>query len=189
MEVKRNGFYLIKNEFFDRMQDSSLPNQKYGRPMYYSIPDKFTSEILWVIPMTTKLEKVKKIIEKFGGEEKCKGYVMNVSEKNSAFNIYDIFPIARNDIERAYLKNNTPYILENRVLIKKVEKKAIEMVRSKMTKEKISKNEIDVKKIYQTLSEELKIQKQKEIEPTKKKNPLLEKIQAQRDVEKKKHNL
>ena len=93
MKIKKNGFYLIKDEFFKKMNDSYLPLQKNGRPMYYCIEDKNNKNIFWVIPMTTKMDKVNRIITQEGGEDKCKIYVINSSEKNSAFNIQDIFPI------------------------------------------------------------------------------------------------
>ena len=40
MKMIKNGFYLIKNEHFFKMQDPSFPFQKNGRPAYYCIEDK-----------------------------------------------------------------------------------------------------------------------------------------------------
>ncbi|ASC03080.1 hypothetical protein KST80_07725 [Fusobacterium polymorphum] len=155
MKIKKNGFYLIKDEFFKKMNDSSLPLQKNGRPMYYCIEDKNNKNIFWVIPMTTKMDKVNRIITQEGGEDKCKIYVINSSEKNSAFNIQDIFPIKENYIEREYTKNGVHYLLKNKALIEKVEKRAKDIISSKMTKKEIGKNEINIRKIYKTLEKEL----------------------------------
>lgn len=155
MKIKKNGFYLIKDEFFKKMNDSSLPLQKNGRPMYYCIEDKNNKNIFWVIPMTTKMDKVNRIITQEGGEDKCKIYVINSSEKNSAFNIQDIFPIKENYIEREYTKNGVHYLLKNKALIEKVEKRAKDIISSKMTKKEIEKNEINIRKIYKTLEKEL----------------------------------
>ena len=155
MKIKKNGFYLIKDEFFKKMNDSSLPLQKNGRPMYYCIEDKNNKSIFWVIPMTTKIDKVNRIISQEGGEDKCKIYVINSSEKNSAFNIQDIFPIKENYIEREYTKNGVHYLLKNKALIEKVEKRAKDIISSKMTKKEIGKNEINIRKIYKTLEKEL----------------------------------
>jgi len=47
MKIKKNGFYLIKDEFFKKMNDSYLPLQKNGRPMYYCIEDKNNKNIFW----------------------------------------------------------------------------------------------------------------------------------------------
>lgn len=155
MYIKKNAFYLIKNEFFDRMQDPSLPFLKNGRPAFYCIEDKNVKEILWVIPMTTKLEKVKKIIEKLGGTDKCNIYYINPIEKSSVFNIQDIFPITANYIEREYIKDGKHYTLKNAKLINEVEERARILINYKMLKRKIVVNEINVQKIYKTLEKEL----------------------------------
>ena len=155
MKIKKNGFYLIKDEFFKKINDPSLPLQKNGRPMYYCIEDKNNKSIFWLIPMTTKIDKVNRIISQEGGEDKCKIYVINSSDKNSAFNIQDIFPIKENYIEREYTKNGVHYLLKNKALIEKVEKRAKDIISSKMTKKEIGKNEINIRKIYKTLEKEL----------------------------------
>ena len=121
MKIKKNGFYLIKDEFFKKFDDPSLPLQKNGRPMYYCIEDKNNKAIFWLIPMTTKMDKVNRLINQEGGEDKCKIYVINSSDKNSAFNIQDIFPIKENYIEREYTRNGSHYLVKNKSLIEKVE--------------------------------------------------------------------
>ena len=158
MKIKKNGFYLIKDEFFRKINDPSLPLQKNGRPMYYCIEDKNSKSIFWLIPMTTKIDKVNRIISQEGGEDKCKIYVINSSDKNSAFNIQDIFPIKENYIEREYTKNGIHYLVKNKGLIEKVEKRAKDIINSKMLKKEIQKNEINVRKIYETLVKELNLE-------------------------------
>ena len=161
MKIKKNGFYLIKDEFFKKINDPSLPLQKNGRPMYYCIEDKNNKSIFWLIPMTTKIDKVNRIISQEGGEDKCKIYVINSSDKNSAFNIQDIFPIKENYIEREYTKNGIHYLVKNKGLIEKVEKRAKDIINSKMLKKEIQKNEINVRKIYETLVKELNLENAK----------------------------
>lgn len=155
MNIKKNAFYIIKNEFFDKVQDSSLPFLKNGRPSFYCIEDKNNKNIIWVIPMTSKIEKVNKIIEKQGGVDKCNIYYINPTEKASAFNIQDIFPITINYIEREYTKNGRHYILKNIKLIHEVEKRAKILINAKMLKKKMVENEINVQKIYKFLQKEL----------------------------------
>ena len=155
MKIKKNGFYLIKDEFFRKINEPSLPLQKNGRPMYYCVEDKNNKSIFWVIPMTTKIDKVNRIISQEGGEDKCKIYVINSSDKNSAFNIQDIFPIKENYIEREYTRNGSHYLVKNKSLIEKVEKRAKDIINSKMLKKEIQINEINVRKIYETLVKEL----------------------------------
>ena len=123
--------------------------------MYYCIEDKNNKAIFWLIPMTTKMDKVNRLINQEGGEDKCKIYVINSSDKNSAFNIQDIFPIKENYIEREYTRNGSHYIVKNKSLIEKVEKRAKDIINSKMLKKEIQTNEINVRKIYETLVKEL----------------------------------
>ena len=173
MKIKKNGFYLIKDEFFKKFDDPSLPLQKNGRPMYYCIEDKNNKAIFWLITMTTKMDKVNRLITQEGGEDKCKIYVINSSDKNSAFNIQDIFPIKENYIEREYTRNGSHYLVKNKSLIEKVEKRAKDIINSKMLKKEIQTNEINVRKIYETLVKELNEELKLEIE---KKDNVKEKI-------------
>ena len=64
MEVKTGYLYHIKNEFFDVVNDDRLmSNHERGkkRPTYFTIKDK---DILWFIPLSSKVEKYQKIINK-----------------------------------------------------------------------------------------------------------------------------
>ena len=61
--MKKTGFYVIKEEFFNQMNDPFLKGNKKGnRPHYYCFKELNTG-IYWIIPMSSKLEKYKKIIE------------------------------------------------------------------------------------------------------------------------------
>ena len=160
MKMIKNGFYLIKNEYFFKMQDPSFPFQKNGRPAYYCIEDKNNKDIFWMIPMTTKIDKVNKIIQKSGGEDKCKIYLINPTEKSSAFNIQDIFPITENYIEREYKRADQHYIIKNKKLIQEIEKRANDIINIKMLKSVLTKNEINIRKIYKILLMELEKDKQ-----------------------------
>ena len=46
MKIKKNGFYLIKDEFFKKFDDPSLPLQKNGRPVYLLFFRKYLSNLL-----------------------------------------------------------------------------------------------------------------------------------------------
>ena len=64
MEIKTGYLYHIKDEYFDVVNDDSLmQNHEKGkkRPTYFTIKDK---EILWFIPISSKIDKYKKIINK-----------------------------------------------------------------------------------------------------------------------------
>ena len=64
MEIKTGYLYHIKDEYFDVVDDDSLmQNHEKGkkRPTYFTIKDK---DILWFIPISSKVDKYKKIIDK-----------------------------------------------------------------------------------------------------------------------------
>lgn len=63
MKVKTGYLYHIKDEFFDLVNDETLmQNHEKGkkRPTYFTIQDK---DILWFIPISSKVNKYKNIIE------------------------------------------------------------------------------------------------------------------------------
>lgn len=63
MEIKTGYLYHIKDSFFDKINLKQLMiNHENGhsRPSYLAIKDK---DILWFIPLSTKIEKYKKIID------------------------------------------------------------------------------------------------------------------------------
>ena len=72
MKIKEGYLYHIKDEFFDIVNDSTLmSNHEKGRqrPTYFVIKDK---EILWFIPLSSKVDKYKKIVEhKIKNHGKC----------------------------------------------------------------------------------------------------------------------
>ncbi len=64
MKIKTDYLYHIKDEFFDLVSDETLmTNHEYGkkRSTYFTIKDK---NILWFIPLSSKVEKYNKIIDK-----------------------------------------------------------------------------------------------------------------------------
>lgn len=64
MEIKTGYLYHIKDEYFNVVNDDSLmQNHEKGkkRPTYFTIKDK---NILWFIPISSKIEKYQKIIDK-----------------------------------------------------------------------------------------------------------------------------
>lgn len=64
VKVQTGYLYHIKDEFFNRINNKGLMiNHENGhsRPSYLAIKDE---EILWFIPLSTKIDKYKSIVEK-----------------------------------------------------------------------------------------------------------------------------
>lgn len=94
MKVQTGYLYHIKDEFFDKINNKGLMiNHENGhsRPSYLAIKD---NDILWFIPLSTKVDKYKAIIEK-----KVKKYgscrtilIKKIVEREQAILIQNAFP-------------------------------------------------------------------------------------------------
>lgn len=94
MKVQTGYLYHIKDEFFDKINNKGLMiNHENGhsRPSYLAIKD---NDILWFIPLSTKVDKYKSIIEK-----KVKKYgscrtilIKKIAEREQAILIQNAFP-------------------------------------------------------------------------------------------------
>lgn len=94
VKVQTGYLYHIKDEFFDRINNKGLMiNHENGhsRPSYLAIKN---DEILWFIPLSTKIEKYRTIIEK--KEKKygtCKTILIKkIAGREQAILIQNAFP-------------------------------------------------------------------------------------------------
>lgn len=66
MKINIGCFYFIKDIFFDIIDDPELMKNKENgnkRPCYYCFKSKEHDDIIWFIPISTKVEKYKKIYD------------------------------------------------------------------------------------------------------------------------------
>lgn len=148
--MKSNGFYIIKDEFFDAIDDPYLKTNKAGhRPHYYCFKDD-TYNVYWMIPLSSKVEKYKRIIEnKSAKGKKTDTLYITVTYRNkeSAFLIQDMFPITENFIEREFTVDETQLVLKNERDIKEIEKRAKRISRKLLKGIKFTPTSPDVIKI------------------------------------------
>lgn len=94
MQIETGYLYHIKDEFFDKINEKGLMiNHENGhsRPSYLAIKD---NDILWFIPLSTKVDKYKSIIEKkvkkYGS---CKTILIKkIAEREQVILIQNAFP-------------------------------------------------------------------------------------------------
>ena len=102
--MKRTGFYIIKDSFFEVIDDPYLKGNKEGyRPHYYCLEDK--DGLFWMIPLSSRVEKYKKIMErkKKAGKPCDIVHIVRLDDdRESAFLIQDMFPVLEEYIEREY---------------------------------------------------------------------------------------
>ena len=118
-------------ELFEDMDDPYLKRNKDGnRPHYYCFEDRCTG-MYWMIPMSSKVDKYKKIIDKKTREGKPCDILHIVKLPNdieTTFLIQDMFPISEEYIEREYRIAGNHMVLASEHVIKEIEQKARKVV-------------------------------------------------------------
>lgn len=129
--MTKSGFYVIKDKFFEDMEDPYLKGNKNGnRPHYYCFEDTCAG-IYWMIPMSSKVEKYMKIIDKKVIEGKPCDILHVVklpNDRETVFLIQDMFPITKEYVEREYRIAGNHMLLTSEHVIKEVELKARKVV-------------------------------------------------------------
>lgn len=125
--MNKCGFYIIKNQFFLDMNDPYLKgNKDENRPHYYCFKDQIDG-IYWLIPLSSRIEKYKRIIEKKTqyGKPCDTLYIAKLDNgKQSVFLIQDMFPITEDYIEREYTISDEQLFMTSEHTIKAIDKKA-----------------------------------------------------------------
>ncbi len=126
MQINVGCFYFIKDSFFDVIEDKELMQNKENgskRPCYFCFRSKENNEIIWFIPVSTKVDKYKKIYNKKIEMQKKLGKKLSVdtivfgyvSNTYSTFLIQNMFPVTEEYIESQYIKNNVAIRLSNKL--------------------------------------------------------------------------
>lgn len=125
--MKKTGFYIIKDSFFEDMSDPYLKGNKEGnRPHYYCFEDTNT-ETYWVIPLSSRIDKYNRIMEK---KEKAGKpcdilHIVKLDDSHeSAFLIQDMFPVIDQYIEREYTIAGNHLMLTSEHTARTIEQKA-----------------------------------------------------------------
>ena len=119
MIIKKGNFYFIKNEFFTKVKDNELMKNKDNgkkRPCFYCLEDAKIKDLFWFVPISSKVNKYKKIynykIEK--QSIKTKKTVVdtivfgNLNNEEKVFLIQNMFPIIPKYIDETYCRKNEP---------------------------------------------------------------------------------
>ena len=110
--VMQGYTYHIKDSYFEIADDQMLlQNKEDGnyRPTIYCIKDE-ENELLWMVPLSSQVEKYTKIKEKIISKGKpCRGIVIGEYDgKGAAFLIQNMFPITELYIDHIHTRNGRP---------------------------------------------------------------------------------
>ena len=133
MQIDTGYFYFIKDSFFDFIKDSELMKNKENsnkRPCYYCFKSTKYDKIIWFIPVSTKIDKYKKVYEnklhkqiKLGKTPSVDTIVFgNVANTYSVFLIQNMFPVTEKYIESQYIKNKVAIKLSNKLKVEIITK-------------------------------------------------------------------
>ena len=155
--MKKTGFYIIKDKFFEDMPDPYLKGNKAGnRPHYYCFEDT-TTGMYWMIPLSSRIDKYKKIVEK---KEKAGRpcdiiHIVKLDDgRESAFLIQDMFPLTEKYIEREYTIAGNHLMLTSEHVVKTIEQKAKKVMGMLKRGVKFTPTQPDVMKILAKLKQE-----------------------------------
>ncbi len=108
MKIQTGYIYHIKDDFFKLVNDDKLmTNHERGRkrPTYFTIKDK---NILWFIPLSSKVEKYKKIInsklKKYGRCDTI--FIRNILGQETAILFQNAFPTLEKYIDHVHLTSD-----------------------------------------------------------------------------------
>lgn len=128
--MKRGFFYFISDEFYRKYDSENLlMKNKLGihhRPCFYAFPDAKNPSILWLIPISSQVEKYEKIVQRKLNRQAEQGVKFpkcntirfgKVMGQKRAFLIQNMFPVTTDYITAIYIDRNTgnPVTLEPKV--------------------------------------------------------------------------
>uniref|UniRef100_UPI0040578CE8 type III toxin-antitoxin system CptIN family toxin n=1 Tax=Acetatifactor sp. TaxID=1872090 RepID=UPI0040578CE8 len=129
--MKRTGFYIIKEKFFEDMSDPFLKGNKgENRPHYYCFEDTQTG-IYWMIPLSSRIDKYRRIVEKKeqAGKPCDILHIVKLDDsRESVFLIQDMFPITEEYIEREYTIAGNHLMLTSEHTVRTIEQKAKKVI-------------------------------------------------------------
>ena len=110
MEIKTGYLYHIKDEYFDVVNDEKLmQNHEKGkkRPTYFTIKDK---DILWFIPISSKIDKYQKVIDKKIEEYGfCNTIIIRkIADEDAAILLQNAFPTLEKYIDHVHTVDGVP---------------------------------------------------------------------------------
>lgn len=128
MIVEQGKFYFIKDEFFEIVKDKELcANKDRGikRPCFYCFRDSSNHDLIWFVPISSKIDKYKKIYDK---KLKNTGVVDTivfgyVEGEKRVFLIQNMFPTTEKYIVEKYVKQKRDVVVNKR-LNKELQSKA-----------------------------------------------------------------
>ncbi len=131
-----NGFYLIKQELFDLIENiGGKYTDKKLRPVYCCIKDRYIENLYWAIPTSDishrtqqQMNKINKYAQLPRTDIRSAYFHVGHTNKPALYKISNCFPITDKYIERAYLSQGKPLCLKNKQEIRTIQEKLLQIL-------------------------------------------------------------
>ncbi len=128
MTISENGFYFISDQYFIDFPDRYLKaNKAEKRPFYFCLFDSKT-ELLWMIPLSSKEEKIKLAEQKIKQGKSDIFHLTTLGGKPGVMIIHDIFPVTSCYIKSEYAISGIPVQYKDTTEIRTIRQKAMKVL-------------------------------------------------------------
>lgn len=124
MEISTYGLCIVSDQYFRDFQSIRHVSNKYEqRPYFLAIKEE--NGIIWLIPLSSQVEKYRAKIE---ADEKKHGeslyqYIARVKGKDSAFLIGNAIPVTDRYIVKPFTVNGIPFVIQDKTDTRKITSK------------------------------------------------------------------
>ncbi len=159
--MSKAQLYFLTDQYYIDFPDDKLMRNKdiidgtpHNRPCFFAFPDAFNENIYWIVPISSKYEKYKKIeqakIQKYG---KCDTIRFGtVLDRNTAFLIQNMCPATEKYLIAYIDKNNTPIRIDDRIAEDVSKNARLVLAKAKRGAKVVFP---DIFKIYQALEQQM----------------------------------
>lgn len=127
MDIITGNFYFVSDKFFETVNDPNL-KMNYAttqRPHYFALRDKKTN-LLWLVPCSTKIEKFEKIIEKRKQYKRPNDTIkiVTIQDNKTVLLLQDMFPVTESYITNQYIRGGQPVRIADTSIVADIERSA-----------------------------------------------------------------
>lgn len=162
MDFVSGRLYFISDEFFDYIGEKYLKANKETtkRPHYYAFKDDST-DLLWVIPCSSQVDKYKNIINRKIENHKKHDHIriIKVNGIEQAFLFQDMFPITEKYILNPYIKQDSFMEIKDIKKLADIEKNAKNIINLIRHGIKFTPTQPDIMRIEKILIQDLNLTK------------------------------
>ena len=118
MKIEPGKFYFVKDSFFEKVKDKELLQNKSNgnkRPCYFCFKDMHNNDLIWFVPISSKVEKYKNIyIHKLKSSKNHSIDTIIFGKVNGVENVFliqNMFPCIEKYVSSQFVRKNIPVII------------------------------------------------------------------------------